>query len=209
MSANTLFGRISFPRIDEDEKTKADETARAQGHAAGYAAGLRAAMVEIDRIKLDLQTEREQGERLVAAKMDRGVRVLNAAAVALDQRILPVLVNAESTLVACALQLAEAIIGTELSRNEPSARRALDRAMRAVDAGDTAKAHSIRMNPDDLPLLDATTVRLSGVTLVADAQINRGDAIAEFSDGILDARIATALARAQEILLVDSAGETS
>jgi flagellar assembly protein FliH len=209
MSANTLFGRISFPRIDVEEKAKADETARAQGHAAGYAAGLRAATVEIDRIKLDLQNEHEQGERLVAAKMDRGVRVLNAAAEALDQRILPVLVDAESTLVACALQLAEAIIGTELSRTEPSARRALDRAMRTVDAGDTAKAHSIRMNPDDLPLLDATTVRLSGVRLVADAQINRGDAIAEFSDGILDARIETALARAQKILLADSVGETS
>ncbi|WP_158251145.1 FliH/SctL family protein [Cryobacterium sp. Y11] len=209
MSANTLFGRISFPRIDDEEKSKSDETARAQGHAAGYAAGLRAAMVEIDRIKFDLQTEREQGARLAAAKMDRGVRVLNAAAEALDQRMLPVLIDAESTLVACALQLTEAIIGNELSRTEPSARRALDRAMRAVEAGDTAKAHSIRMNPDDLPLLDATTVRLSGVTFVADAEVNRGDAIAEFSEGILDARIETALARAREILLADIAGETS
>ena len=208
MSADTVFGRISFPRLHDDERIRADETARAQGHAAGYAEGLRAATVEIDRIKLDLQAEREQGERLVAAKMDRGVRVLNAAATALDQRRLPVLVDAENTLLACALQLAEAIIGNELSRTEASARRALDRAMRSVDDGDRTSAHNIRMNPEDLPLLDATTVRLSGVTFISDAQIKRGDAIAEFNDGILDARIETALARAKEILLADAAGQT-
>ena len=201
MSADTGFGRIYFPRLYDEQRTKSDETARAQGHAAGYAEGLRAASVDMTQLRLDLETEREQAEIVARAKLDRGVRVLSAAANALDLRSLPVLVDAEQTLITCALQLAEAIIGAELSRIEPSARRALDRAMPASAVGESNATHGIRMNPDDLAILTDHTAALNGVTFIADPAINRGDAIAEFSDGILDARIETALARASEILL--------
>ncbi|WP_158252382.1 FliH/SctL family protein [Cryobacterium sp. Y29] len=201
MSADTGFGRITFPRLHDDERTKSDETARAQGHAAGYAEGLRAASVDMTRLRLDLEAERGQAEVVARAKMDRGVRVLSAAADALNRRSLPVLVDAEQALITCALQLAEAIIGAELSRTEPSARRALDRAMPASAVGESNASHCIRMNPDDLAILTDRTAAVTGVTFIADPAIKRGDAIAEVNDGILDARIETALARATAILL--------
>jgi len=55
----------------------------------------------------------------------------------------------------------------------------------------------VRLNPSDLAALDPSTIEAAGVALAADPSLARGDAVTEFSNGFLDARISTALARAR------------
>ena len=200
MSTDTGFGRIYFPRVRDEAQDRADEQARAEGHAAGYTEGLRLAAGDVARRAAEIDAEHAENEREGGARIDHAVRLLAAAARALDERSLPLIQQAESTLVTTALDLAEAILGCELSRTEPSARRALERAVRQPDQLDQSEVHSIRMHPDDLVILGAQTRALESIRFVADSLLMRGDAITEFSDGFLDARIGTAFARAKAAL---------
>ncbi|TFC87165.1 FliH/SctL family protein, partial [Cryobacterium sp. TMT3-29-2] len=139
------------------------------------------------------------------ARVDRAVALLAAAAAALHARTVPVVQDAEDTLVTTALELAEAILCHSLGDADASARAALGRALASGEsigtgALGTVRPHSVRMNPDDLALIDLVTREDAGVDFTADSGLARGDAIAEFPDGFLDARIGTALARAKAAL---------
>jgi flagellar assembly protein FliH len=117
-----------------------------------------------------------------------------------------VVTDAQDAIAVSALDLAETIIGAELADGERSATAALGRALAVVDP---TTITTIRLNPLDLGVLDRAvldgTVRaISGVSLTADASIARGDAIADLPLGFLDARIATAVARARAAILGDS-----
>ncbi|TFC93856.1 MULTISPECIES: FliH/SctL family protein [Cryobacterium] len=198
---STPFSAVTFPSLRDDRST-GDESSRARGHAAGYTAGLRAAAADVDA-----RIERHDAEHAAAAlhqqaRVDRAVTLLGAAAAALHQRTAPVLREAEDTLVATAVELAEAILGHELADTDTSARAALNRALiPGADAvGGTGRPQAVRMNPADLALIDLVTRTDAGVDFIADADLARGDAIAEFPDGFLDARIGTALARAKAAL---------
>jgi flagellar assembly protein FliH len=68
----------------------------------------------------------------------------------------------------------------------------------------TAGSTTVRMNPLDLGVLDDAVRAASGVSFTADASIARGDAIADLPLGYLDARIATAVARARAAMLGDT-----
>ena len=202
MSFNAGFSTLSFPALRDVNRDanpdQGDERSRARGHSAGYAAGLRAAAAEMDATAARLGAEHAASVRQGQARIDRVVAVLGAAAAALDERTIPVLRDAENTLVTTALDLAEAILGHELDDAERSARSALGRALHhSTDVS----PHSVRLNPDDLAILDAAVLAKSGVEFAADPSLARGDAITEFPDGYLDARIGTALARAKAVLL--------
>ena len=202
MSSDAGFSTLSFPtlrNVNRDaNRDHGDERSRARGHAAGYAAGLRAAADEIDARAARLDAEHAAAVSHGQARVDHAVAVLGAAAAALDERTVPVRRDAENTLVTTALDLAEALIGHVLDDAEKSARFALGRAL---DHATAAQPHSVRMNPDDLAVLDAATRAQAGVDFAADPSLARGDAITEFPDGFLDARIGTALARAKAVLL--------
>lgn len=202
MSSNPGFSTLSFPALRDVNRDvtgdHGDDRSRARGHAAGYAAGLRAAAQEVAARAARLEAEHAAAVSHGQARVDHAVAVLGAAAAALDERTVPVLRDAENTLVTTALDLAEAIIGHELDDAENSARFALGRAL---DHSTAAQPHSVRMNPDDLAVLDPATRAQAGVDFAADPTLARGDAITEFPDGFLDARIGTALARAKAVLL--------
>jgi len=202
MSFNAGFSTLSFPALRDVNRDadleQGDERSRARGHSAGYAAGIRAAAAEMDATAARLGAEHAAAVRHGQAQIDRAVALLGAAAAALDERTIPVLRDAENTLVTTALDLAEAIIGHELDDAETSARSALGRAL---DHSTAVPPHSVRMNPEDLAMLDATALARTGVDFAADPSLARGDAITEFPDGYLDARIGTALARAKAVLL--------
>jgi len=51
------------------------------------------------------------------------------------------------------------------------------------------------MNPADLATLGPDVLAAAGVTFTPDATLARGDAMTQFPDGYLDARIGSALAR--------------
>lgn len=61
---------------------------------------------------------------------------------------------------------------------------------------------AVRLHPADVAVLKAVGMsEAAGVDLVPDASLARGDAMAQYPDGWLDARIGTALARARAVLL--------
>ncbi|NUP74988.1 MAG: flagellar assembly protein FliH [Sinomonas sp.] len=168
-----------------------------RGHAAGYAAGLRRAEVESRAIRDALEAEhaaalREGGQRIAAA-----LGVLTAAAAALDARTAPVLAEAEAQLSRAAVALADALVGRELSDAATGAKAAL---ARALSGPATELVLCVRLHPADLALLSPEQQSAAGVTLVPDPALSRGDAVAVYPDGELDARIGTALARASAAL---------
>ena len=195
------FSAVTFPSL-RGERGSGDESARARGHAAGYTAGLRAATAEVDARIARHDAEHAAAMLHQQTRVDRAVALLESAAAALHQRTLPVLQDAEDTLVATAVELAEAILGHELGDTETSARAALSRALiPGADAvAGSGRPQAVRMHPADLALIDQVTRQDAGVEFIADVGLARGDAIAEFPDGFLDARIGTALARAKAAL---------
>lgn len=176
----------------------ASVAARTRGYAEGYAHGIRAAESAARNQRRALETRTAEAECVRTEDHVRALDVLRTASDALHRRTVPALDHANSLLAESALLLAEAILGAELSNAPSGARAALDRAL---SGGRDAEIHVIRMNPDDLALLDPAAGAEAGVRLLADASLLPGDAISEFADGFLDSRISTALGRARTALL--------
>ena len=201
MSTEGRFSSVIFPRLRVADHDRLDEQARARGHAAGYAEGLRAAAVDDNDRVARQDAEHSAVLRHGEARVDRAVQLLLNAALALNTRTVPVLREAEDTLVRTAVDLAEAILGSELSHTRNAARQALARVLDHADHADHAPIHTVRMHPDDLAVLGEEIGTPAGVDFAADPLLARGDAIMEFPDGYLDARISTALARVKAALL--------
>ena len=194
------YTRVSFPVLRAEEP--ATDRGFTQGHAAGYAAGMRSAAEEQRRLQEQLLAEHAETLDAGHAAVARAVTVLEAAASAAQRRQEVALAEMEDVLAASALKLAEAILGYELANGERSARAALDRALKYSDGTMT----TVRLHPGDLAALEASGVVLpSGVELKADASLNPGDAVAEYPQGWIDARLGSALDRARLALLGDRA----
>lgn len=192
-----------FPVVATSAQAHALQEAKSsgftQGHAAGYVAGLQRAEQEAAAQAKQQNMEHEVLLATLETRQTEGLGALNLAIAALTNRTVPVLAHAEQALFGYALELAQALLGHELRDGETSARAALARAC--------ARAHteipvSIRMNPADIAALPNSDFP-DGVAIQNDASIGRGDAIAEYADGFLDARLATALDRARSALLGD------
>ncbi|ANP72471.1 hypothetical protein [Cryobacterium arcticum] len=221
------FSALVFPLLGEQsagarrtrdaDRARLDEQWRARGHAAGYTEGLRAAEQAVAERIHRLETEHAHRLRVDGERAERMLAVLHTAARALDARTVPVLRDAEDTVLAAAFDLAEAIVGHALADEAAAARSALGRAVGAAGGasasgerassggilaapGALGAAHTVRLHPDDLAALDPAVAAATGVAFVADAHIARGDAVSEFPDGYLDARIGTALERAKAAL---------
>jgi flagellar assembly protein FliH len=201
MSSDTFLS-LNIPRLGNSSSRRIEEQAHAQGHAAGYIAGLRAAQSDHAERAAQYETEQAAAAQAAAERVDRAVALLSAAARAMNERTLPLLADAHGQLAAAAAELAESILGVELADHERSARAAVDRALAGVE---TRLVHCVRLNPADLALLDEFNLNgehgrpgVSGadITFTADPELRRGDAVTEFADGYLDARIGSALERA-------------
>ena len=192
-------------KIQEDAKSRG----HTQGHAAGYTAGLRRAAEDaaVERARMD--AEHTAALAAVAARGAAELAALRAASDALIRRTVPVLVDSENTLLTAALELAEALLGREMNDGEASARAALARVAAAAD-GDVP--HTVRMHPADVVILNGLVpvpAETAGMTIVADPALARGDAMADYPHGLLDARLGTALARARAALFGDSLPEAT
>lgn len=192
------FRAVSLPTLSHHDADRIETQSRTRGHAAGYAAGLRAA--EKERLEQRAACEAEHAEALRAARafVESALTALAAAVRSADARMLPVLQESEDALASAAIDLAEAVLGRELSDGDRSARAALGRALGAVPPADLT---SIRMNPADLAMIDPELRAHAGVPLLPDATLQPGDALAVLPDGYVDARIGTALSRAKAALL--------
>jgi flagellar assembly protein FliH len=202
MSIDASFSRVNFPSLNKGAPTAEDVKSRASGHSAGYAAGLRAAADDV--AAQEERREAELAEALAAgeARVTAAIAVLTAASEALERRTLPVLAEAQDAIAATSIELAEAILGRELADSETSAVSALQRALADIELD---LVQVVRLNPQDLEFLDWQGKLTPGVTFEADATLARGDAVTEFEEGYLDARVASALVRARRAIM--EAGE--
>lgn len=201
MSFDSDFAALTFPALRHPNQDATDAQTRIQGHAAGYASGLRAAAREAEARLIELNTETAAMLSERNAQLDAALAALESAARELHARAIPTIEQVQDVLVASAIDLAEAILGYELNDAPVSAKAAL---ARVIGHADPRMLLTVRMNSHDIAELDAAGREASSVEIVADDTIARGDAVGDFTDGYLDARIQTALARARAALL----GET-
>lgn len=192
-----LFVPAAVPTVRTPAHQKAEEDARARGYASGYADGARRAEAELAARRAELEAEFAASTRHQQARVDAQVQALAAVAAAADARLLPVVAEAQDSLAAAALDLAEAVIGTELSDDDTSARSVLARVTAVVHADAVT---TVRVNPAELPLIAEVASDLLGFTFVADPSLGRGDAVAALPNGYLDARVRAALDRARTAL---------
>ncbi|WP_261166308.1 FliH/SctL family protein [Microbacterium sp. Marseille-Q6965] len=193
------FTSAVFPRIDRHgaEREREFEAARIRGYAAGHAAGMRAANEAVAIIREELAHERQQERIAAERRIGQALVALDAAVTALAERERELVEAGCRTLERLAVELAEAVVGRELSMADDAAALALHRALSEVGAADV---RALRLNPIDLETLRGAGAAPEGVALVADPTLARGDAVATLPEGLVDARIATAFERARRAL---------
>lgn len=192
-----LLGTFDGGRADVLPIGTDRESARAAGFAAGFTAGARAAARAAETARRRAAYDREVAARRADERTEAALAVLAAAARAARERAVPVLAQAESALHEAALALAGAVLALELSDERTAAAAALARVRAAAAMADDV---TVRLHPHDLALLADVETLPTGVVLVADPTLGRGEALAEHADGWLDGRIDEALRRARAAL---------
>ncbi|WIE84905.1 hypothetical protein [Curtobacterium sp. MCPF17_021] len=219
---DTVVHRVAFPVLADPAGRERASSADVRGHAAGYTAGLRAAQAETDALRARLETEHAARVTALQADTARRIAVLDAATNAMLSTVAPVLAHAEASVASAAVDLAEAIVGNVVRASRPAhdatvadgpdgqgsreariASGAEATVRRALASVDRTVPVAVRLSPAD-------AARVAGLDLpvpvVADGALRDGDAVVDLPDGMLDARIATALDRARTALGVDATG---
>lgn len=200
--------RVAFPVIGDPARTARASSADVRGHAAGYAAGLRQAQAETDALRARLESEHAARIASMQADTARRIAVLDAATNAMLSHVAPVLDQAEQSVAVAAVDLAEAVVGYAIrasrtadarddgreARVVPGAQATVERALASIDR---TVAVAVRLSVADAARVDDLDLP---VPVVADPSLRDGDAVVDLPDGLLDARIATALDRARAAL---------
>ena len=191
---------LAAPPVSPD---RAREDARAEGYSVGWAAGQRAAAAASAEQIARMVAEEEALLTAYAARLDDALGALQRAAADLERRSVPSVEHSVDLIAAAAYNVAEAVVGRELSTATEAGLDAVRRAL--CEAPHSAGTVVVRLNPQDaaeLASLAEGRVQVDGrmVTVVQDGSLRSGDAVAECDSTTLDARIAPALARVKEIL---------
>jgi len=188
------FAPFAYPVLRDDSVREAEERARIQGHTAGYTAGRREAaeLLAADREQLlrDYETQLEGARRALAD----ATRALNAAAARCAALAVPALASADDAVLAAAVDLAEEILGHELRDSAAW----VDRVRAVLASVDDEALQGVRLNPADVSALAESAEPLQ-LPVVPDPALARGDAVVVFADGMLDARVSSALERARTV----------
>lgn len=191
------FSPVLFPRLDAHEGGAEHARARTRGYADGHAAGYRAGLAEATAAQRLADAEQASREQASAHEVEQAVSTLQAAARSLADRERELTAAATAQILRCAIELAELILVGELTDAGSSATVA---ARRALAAADPAEVREVRLHPDDLRTIERTGGELTGFALVADDALDRGDAVATLAHGHIDGRVASALERARVAL---------
>lgn len=192
------FSPVPFPRLDGRGGGEEHARARMRGYADGHAEGFRAGRAEAEVAHRAAEEAEMARAAIVAGEIETAVAALQTAARSLGDRERELTAAAQDQVLRCAIELAELIIGGELSDAGASAAVA---ARRAIADTDPAEIREVRLHPDDLRTLRESASEPSGIALVADDTLDRGDAVATLAHGHIDARIASALDRARRALV--------
>lgn len=166
-------------KLEESRQAAANDGYMA-GHAQGYEAGI-----------LQSAQDAQENARLLATSFERLMAELQLAVDDVARRV-----AAQSG--AMAVELASLVLDRELELSDDPGMEAIARCAAVAPACEELKA---RVHPDTVALI-GRTLDLAGVRVqvVADPTLQRGDAIVQADDSIVDGRIATALARVAEVL---------
>ncbi len=189
--------------VDSAPVERAKEAARTAGYAEGWAQGQRAAALAAQAAQDQAEAAEQAYDARRAAALAQAVNAVGQAAAAFEGRLLPTVAELQDLIVAHALDLAEAIVGRELS--EPQG-RGTDAVRRAIAAAPDQVDITVRLNPDDYRNImgSATDADYNyegrPVHLRPDPDLAPGDAVAEAGPTTVDATIATAFQRARAAL---------
>jgi flagellar assembly protein FliH len=158
------------------------EAARAEGHEAGFQAGINEAQ----------------------AHMAAGISALQAAAQALVEERERLAAAVEAAAVDLALRIAEQAIGASVAARPEAVVDVVRGALRRLVERDRV---TVLVHPDDLDLVRSASEALMGelggiehCDVQAERRVARGGAIVRTVEGEVDATLATKLARAREAL---------
>lgn len=190
---------LAYPELVKDETPELRERARVQGHAAGYAAGRKAAT---DTLAADRAALRSEADRVLGEQIDGLRSALDAvtrAAGELNGQTAMALEGTEEAVLSAALEIAGMILGRAIAEDHEGA--AVAALRRALDAAGPVPIRVVRMHPDDLELVGMVAQDEAGLQLLPDARLARGDAMVDLPDGVIDACIASAVDRVRRALL--------
>lgn len=183
--------------------------ARADAASIGYAQGWAHGLTDAHRSKAaDLAAARAEQRQHVAertARLGSALSALAQGAAQLETMAVPTCEQIEDTILAVAVELAEALLGRELALPDAAGPAALARIMALAPAGEPV---TVRLNPTDAATLDADggaelRATISGTAgralrLHADTDLQSGDAIARCGATTIDARLSAGLQRLRD-----------
>ena len=189
---------LAFPELVKDETPEVHERARVQGHSAGYAAGRKAATETLaaDREALRLEADRVLGTQIDSLRS--ALEAVHAASGVLNAQTVQALEGTEESVLSAAIEIAGMILGRAIMEDREGA--AVAALRRAMDSAGPAPVRTVRMHPADLELVHLVAEDEPGLTLVPDARLQRGDAMVDLPDGVIDACIASAVERVRRAL---------
>ncbi|GAA2751321.1 FliH/SctL family protein [Amnibacterium kyonggiense] len=190
---------LAYPELVKDETPEVRERARVQGHAAGYAAGRKAATETLatDRAQLRAEADRALGVQIDGLRS--ALEAVNRAAGELNAHTAMSLEGTEEAVLSAAIEIAGMILGRAISEDREGA--AVAGLRRALEAAGPIPIRIVRMNPEDLELVSMVAADDPGLQLVADRHVSRGDAMVDLPDGVVDASIASAVERVRRALV--------
>lgn len=190
---------LAYPELVKDETPEVRERARVQGHAAGYAAGRKAATETLgtDRAQLRAEADRALGEQIDGLRS--ALDAVRQAAAELNAQTMTSLEGTEEAVLAAAIEIAGMILGRAITEDHEGA--AVAALRRALEAAGPAPVRIVRMHPDDLELVSMVGADEPGLQVIADHRVARGDAMVDLADGVVDASIASAVERVRRALV--------
>jgi flagellar assembly protein FliH len=206
-SAAAVFEVSPTAGIPDAVLNPARLAAQSAGYVAGWNRGREAGQLAVEAETALIRAAEEDQARATRARIALAVSALHAATESLDRRSGTTGAEVEELILASAFRLAEAIVGASLADDRIRGRAALARAMAAAPHDAPVV---VRLNPDDIAVLEtAGLVSEESVTLIADATLAPGDALATSGSARIDARIEAGLERARRVLLHDDPGASA
>lgn len=190
---------LAYPELVKDETPEVRERARVQGHAAGYAAGRKAATETLSTDRAQLRAEADSALGVQIDGLRSAVDAVRQAAGELNTHTAMSLEGTEEAVLAAAIEIAGMILGRAITEDREGA--AVAALRRALEAAGPIPVRVVRMHPDDLELVSMIGADEPGLQLLADGRIARGDAMVDLPDGVVDASIASAVERVRRALV--------
>lgn len=164
--------------------------AGSQGYAVGWAEGQRAARAAAELEAEAVRTEHAAAEARRQVEHAAAVAALNAAAHQVQQSVAGICSTIENQASELAWELTRELVGYELSGP------GIDVLRRVLALAPDEDIVRVRLHPADL---GAAAGDLE-LVVVPDPALDRGDALVEIDDHVLDLRLAPALQRVREAL---------